>query len=98
MNFLKALIIFIRMYRDGFFFSNSPHKDPDGTRWGFYRFNHICQASMFDIDYSFDGKTHNYFHLNGDEYRATFDTDGRFLKILKTIKKSECEARIWWLG
>ena len=76
MKFLKAFLVFLRMYRDGFFFSASTHVDSDKTRWGFYRFNHRNQASIFDIDFSRNGKDHNFAHVHGDEYRFEFDRKG----------------------
>jgi hypothetical protein len=95
MNFLKALIVFIHMWQDGFYLGESTHKDKDGTRWGFYCFSHQCRAQMFDIDYSFDGK-HNYFHVHGDDYRADFDYKNNRWNMVETIMKNEHEARIWW--
>jgi hypothetical protein len=49
MNFLKALLLFIRMYRDGFYFSENSHISGGGVRWGFYRFNHKYKAAMFRV-------------------------------------------------
>jgi hypothetical protein len=74
MKFLKALLLFIRMYRDGFFFSENSHRGPDGNRWGFYRFNHREVPAMFDIDYEIYATEENkgYAHIHGDDYRLTF--------------------------
>jgi len=80
MKFLKALLVLIRMYRDGWFFSASTHVDPDKTRWGFYRFNHRNQAALFDIDFSRNGKG-NYTHVHGDEYRFEFDEKGKAVLV-----------------
>lgn len=57
---------------DGFFFSENTHTDPDGTRWGFYRFNHKEQAALTDIDFSFSKKGPGYSHIHGDDYRFEF--------------------------
>lgn len=84
-KFLKALLLFIRMYRDGFYFSDNTHKDPNGTRWGFYRFNHISQHAMYDIDFEFDSKIRpGYFHLHGDDYRVDYLPNDQF-KISRTM-------------
>jgi hypothetical protein len=85
MKFLKALLIFIRMYRDGFYFSENSHEDPNGTRWGFYRFNHVGQPGMFDIDYSFDvADRDGYAHIHGDDYRLTFDNRGKLTRSVES--------------
>ena len=96
MNFLKALLYFIRMYRDGFYFSGNETVAKNGNRWGFYRFNHRCQGCMFDVDYDFNG-VNNYFHVHGDDYRADFDKKMTLLNLVETPMKNEHEARIWWL-
>lgn len=74
MKFLKAFLLFIRMYRDGFFFSDSTRVDPDGTRWGFYRFNHNDRHAMFDVDFSFIKNRHSYyFHVHGNDSRVEYN-------------------------
>jgi hypothetical protein len=96
MNFLKALLLFIRMYRDGFYFSENSHISGGGVRWGFYRFNHKYKAAMFDIDYSFDGIPH-YFHVHGDDYRVDFSDEQNAVKITETpTKKMTDEDGCWW--
>lgn len=77
-KFLKAFLIFLQMYRYGFFFSQNTHRTESRTgrksHWGFYRFNHRTQASLFDVDFEF-GKDHSelsqegYFHVHGDDVR-----------------------------
>lgn len=69
MNFLKALLLFLKIYRDGFFFSGKSYRDPDGSRWGFYRFNEEKECGLFDIDYSFSKDGSGYFHVHGNDFR-----------------------------
>jgi hypothetical protein len=72
MNFIKALLTFIRIYRDGFFFSENVHKDPDGSRWGFYRFNYKTESGLYDIDFCFSKKDECYFHVHGNDFRLHY--------------------------
>jgi hypothetical protein len=82
--FLKALWLFIRMYKDGFFFSESRHLDKDGARWGFYRLNFRSHYSMQDIDYNFNSpRDDNYFHIHGDDYRMQVTPKGDATKIIR---------------
>jgi hypothetical protein len=70
-EFIKALLIFIQLYKDGFFFSDNTHKTDVGERWGFYRFNHKDQSGLFDIDFSIYPDGHGFQHIHGDDYRFT---------------------------
>jgi hypothetical protein len=83
MNFIKAFITFLHMYKDGFFCSENAHTDPDGTRWGFYRFNHKYQSALFDIDFSFNWFTPGYAHIHGDDYRIAIDPYGKLSDVKK---------------
>jgi hypothetical protein len=74
LKFIKALLLFLRMYRDGFFFSSNTHIDQNSTRWGFYRFNYKTEYGLFDIDFSFLKKSESYFHLHGDDFRLDINS------------------------
>lgn len=82
MRFIKALIIFIRMFNDGFFISENLHNDASG-RWGFYRFNHKQVPALFDIDLSIKGEGINYIHVHGEDCRIDLDKKGKVKDILK---------------
>jgi hypothetical protein len=68
-KFLKALWIFIMMYREGFYFSKLDTYDKDGTHWGFYRFNWKNEHALFDVDFSFNKNKESYFHSRGQDFR-----------------------------
>ena len=88
-KFIKAFLVFLRMYKEGFFFSDNTHYDQHNAHWGFYRFNHKNQAALFDIDFLFGfGKTEtSYFHIHGDDYRVGFDLKGNAISVLKLRAK-----------
>lgn len=72
MKFLKALLVFVKMYCFGFYFSENTHHSPDGSFWGFYRFNHNKVSGMYDIDFDIRKNGSGYWHVHGDNYRADF--------------------------
>ena len=81
-NFLKALVLFVKIYKDGFFMSENSHTEKDGSRWGFYRFNYVTESALFDIDYQFNSPNRkNYFHVHGDDFRLEFNQDSEKEKM-----------------
>lgn len=96
-KFIKAFVIFIKMYRYGFFFSESGHVEPDGTNWGFYRFNHKNVPAMFDINFLFGPAVGlNFAHLHGDDYRLKFDSNKEFVSVEKTVMVKQVSNKDWW--
>jgi hypothetical protein len=83
MNFISALLIFIRMYLDGFFFSASVHRDPNGTTWGFWRFNNKVKRALFDVDFSFKKDQSGFAYIHGDDYRLEFGEEGKISNIIE---------------
>jgi hypothetical protein len=69
-KFLQAFLLFFRMYADGFYFSKNTNTSSDGSRWGFYRFNHKMECALFDIDFNFAKDSNSYFHVHGDDVRV----------------------------
>lgn len=63
-HFLKALWVFILMYREGFYWSKNDHfekpKEYSGkNHWGFYRLNWENEYALADIDFSFNSNPEN---------------------------------------
>lgn len=91
-NFFKALLIFVQMYKYGFFFSDNTHEYYDRSgRWGFYRFNHVHQPAIFDIDFSIGPSEVSYYHVHGDDCRLEFQANG---EIVKEVRKQPSSFRI----
>ena len=75
-HFFKSLIIFLMMYKEGFWFSKNDHwlKTNAGLEhWGFYRMNWKKEHSIADIDFSiawFKNKKRwkrpEFFHIHLD--------------------------------
>lgn len=80
-RFLKALLVFLMMYRDGFYWSKNMHPNLGGGHWGFYRFNSVDAVCLFDVDLDFDKKRYGYYHVHGDDFRFTSSEHSKVDKI-----------------
>lgn len=84
-KFLKSLLVYLNLYKAGFFFSDNSHKENDNSKWGFYRLNYekreVKEYSLFDIDFAdnMDESLLSYYHLH--TYKTIFRIDWRQKQI-----------------
>jgi len=69
-KFLKSLLVYLSLYKAGFFFSDNSHKEGDNSLWGFYRLNYekrnVKEYAIIDIDFAdnMDESLLAYYHLH----------------------------------
>ena len=59
-KFLQGFFVFIRMYRKGFFFSESSDLSTPEEYWGFWRFNYKDVCAIYGIDFAFRKEEKNF--------------------------------------
>lgn len=80
MKFLRALFLFIQMYRKGFYFNSMAFVDKNKIHHGYYNFNFRDEKTIFQIAFSFEQNGGGYISIRGKFFEVEWDSKGLFAR------------------